>query len=302
MPVDKGGVCLSLAHPERVRLAPPCACPGGPAGRPRAPPPGSGAAPDPPPPRGFPGLLHPFRSPGPPYPWGRDWTALLLCGHRDHTLAGPGSRSYPRRTRPASGWRLSPSSWLSLSAHETGKAYAGEAHLDAWAGTAAPGARGGAAPASSPRVALPALSPAWIPACPAPPGPARAPSSRSSRTLRSPVLGRPYTIGGPRPGTSLAHTQRPPRPEFRQSQSFLPATLHFLTPEKWKVKSERHISFPCQHYTYPKVTRSCTYTLRKVKFPFLGETFGNGSSEQSQIFLSTITWVRCWSSSSRVRH
>ena len=164
MPVDKGGVCLSLAHPERVRPVPPCACPGAPAGRPRAPPPGSGAAPDPPPPRGFPGLSRPFRSPGPPYRWGRDGTALLLCGHRDHTLAGPDSGSYGRRTRPALGWRLSPSSWLSLSAHETGKAYAGEAHLDAGAGTAAPGARGGAAPASNPRVALSALSPAWIPA------------------------------------------------------------------------------------------------------------------------------------------
>lgn len=213
-----GGVCLPLAHPERV-------------------PAGStlcrrrhlrlGAAPDRPPPRSPPELPHPFWSPGPPargppYPRGRDGTAPVLCCHGDHTQAGPGSGSYPGRTRPASGWRLSPSSWLSLCPQDR----------KVLCGRSAPGVRGGGDDA-------PGLVPARDPRSPAPPGfPRVGAVELSGRGCPgAPALAEARAgLSCPRPAPTAAGIAA-------QSQSFLPGTLHFLR-AKWKV--ERHIYIPAK--------------------------------------------------------
>lgn len=90
------------------------------------------------------------RSPS-PSPRPRDWGPLTSLAEKRRRLfsvatevtplSRPGSGSYPRRTRPTSGWRLSLSSWLSLCPRDR-KILRSGAHLEPGPGTASPPGRG----------------------------------------------------------------------------------------------------------------------------------------------------------------
>lgn len=105
--------------------------------------------------------------------------------------SGPNSGSYPGRTRPASGWRLSPSSWSSLCPRDR-KSPAGRGSPGAGAGTAVLGAGGGRlAPgpggceSGSPAPQSQNPSTFWVSGALAPPRP------RMSQPPASPVPPRP---------------------------------------------------------------------------------------------------------------
>ena len=222
-----------------------------------APPPGRGARPATParPSRAAAPLLEPRTTgPGPPYPRGRDGTAPVLCCHGDHNQAGPGSGSYPGRTRPASGWRLSLSSWLSLCSRDR----------KVLRGRSAPGVRRVGDDASG-------FVPRRDPRSPAPPGFPRV----GAVEIRSRVPGRPCTPGGPRPGPLLpAHCSH--RGRDCRSESKLPPRDTAL--------SHGEVESGTAHLHSRESPSRSTSPLRKTEFPFLGKLLGMGVWGSSRAF------------------
>ena len=122
----------------------------------------------------------------------------------------------------------------------------------------------------------------------------------------SAASGRPYTLGGLSPRATPAPSPRSQRRESRR-QSQLPlrkTALSLAQPAAGKVGSE----IPAAHFVSllhkripQKVPSTSTSPLRKTEFPFLGETFGNRSSEhpQTHLFSPVNSQVWCWSVASR---
>lgn len=171
-------------------------------------------------------------------------------------LSRPGSGSYPWRTRPTSGWRLSLSSWLSLCPRDR-KILRSGAHLEPGPRTASPPGRGlhraracalGGGQSRSPGVRSRTAQPAPVPrsASPCTVRFSRAWAPQSAYRWSQPSV-------SPVPPCARRAQLRAGVRSPAASQIFLLGKLHLggqhqgsrlNRPEKWKVKSEWLISFP----------------------------------------------------------
>lgn len=139
-------------------------------------------------------------------------------------LSRPGSGSYPRRTRPTSGWRLSRSSWLFLCPRDR-KILRSRAHLERGPRTASPRGRG--------------LHRAR--ACPLGGGQSRSPGVRSRTAQPAPV---------PRsPGPCAVHFSRAwaPQSPYRRSQPpglSRPALRPPCPARRWSPESRGESNLP----------------------------------------------------------